>query len=305
LLPALASRFRVGICLASSLLLASLSGGIAASARGENEPAAELADAEEFIPLAEWVNEDGLSGDDIYRQMLDNRFRAYRQLLSLRSKDRAENLQVVELDLKYLRSPKSDKQTSSRTIAKYLRPTDVRHLGYLVINKRKGIDDQFVYRPSARRVRRINVRSEVIAGTDFAIEDVIPQELEDGSHYRLADSEVNGIATYVVAVVPLEDTGSEYSKFVLSIEKEHFVPLQTDYWDNLQVHIKQLRTDPKSITLYEAEEDDVVKQVWIPNRSRMRHLKLESQTVLEVVELDANPGLRKRDFSQRELTASH
>lgn len=36
----------------------------------------------------------------------------------------------------------------------------------------------------------------------------------------------------------------------------------------------------------------------------MVHLKQDSFTELEILSLEANPGLRDRDFSERELTAS-
>ena len=56
--------------------------------------AARGAGADDFIPVDEWRGEDGLTGDDIYEQVLANRFDASRSLLSLSSMDRGERRQL-------------------------------------------------------------------------------------------------------------------------------------------------------------------------------------------------------------------
>lgn len=265
--------------------------------------ASPAAQAEElFIPVEEWVGDDGLTGDDVYDRVLANRFDASRSLLSMSSKDRSEHRQYVELDVKYLRGEPGD-DVVSMSIAKYPRPADVRHMGYLVINKRNAPDDQFVYLPSSRSVRRINARTEAISGTDFTLEDVIPQEAEDADHYRMPDTDHGGTPAWVVTVVPHDDVRSGYSKIVVTVEKQRAVPLQTDYWDDRGVHVKQLRADPRSIQSFTAEQDGEEKRIWIVRRSKMMHLKRESQTVLNVLDFTADPTLSVRDFSQRELTA--
>ena len=184
---------------------------------------APAAPAEDSVSADEWESEDGLDGDAIYDRVLANRFRQSTQLLSLSSKDRGERRQYVEMETKYLRDDDSE-IVVARSLAKYIRPMDVRNMGYLVVNKRSGPDDQFVYQPSSKRVRRINARTEAISGTDFTMEDVIPQEAEDGEHFRLPDTDHAGVPAFVVAVVPHDQTDSSYSKFVITIEKERANP---------------------------------------------------------------------------------
>lgn len=266
-----------------------------------------IAQAAEFLPYEDHVAPDGMTGDDLYRHMLENRFDTFSQTLKMRSGDQSGNFQEVELRLRYKSYRAKKGQILSKTIAKYFSPTDVRHLGYLIINKRSGPDDQFIYRPSSRKVRRVNVRGEAIAGTDFAFEDVVPQEFEDGQHFRLPDVEIEGALHYAVAVVPRPETESEYSKFVLQLEKTHFVPIRTLYWDNKQTLIKQLDAKPGSIERY-AESDDgsgKPRDIWISTESRMRHLQLSTFTELVIESLEPAPDLKDRHFSERELTRSN
>ncbi len=262
----------------------------------------------DFFPTADAPNTDKLSGDDLYQRVLDNRFDAYDQDLQVVSGDGTGRFSTVELRLQYLSFREKSKRVISKTIAKYFAPPDVRHLGYLVINKQNGPDDQFVYRPSSRKVRRVNVRSEAVAGTDFSFEDVVPPEFEDGQHYRMADAEVDGLPVYVVTVIPHAETESQYSKVRISIEKEHFVPIRTLYWDNKQVLIKQLDAQVESLEGFEGEvsesESAEPKTIWIARRARMTRKKNGHFSTLDIQRFAANPALRERDFSQRELTAS-
>ena len=179
----------------------------------------ESKSAEAEIPQAQ------LTGEQIYERVLDNRFYSYFQHLVLESGDRAENVQKTELRLKYLsfRGEKEEERFISKSIAKYTKPQDVRHLGYLVIKKPGGKEDQFIYRPSARRVRRINLRGEAVFGTDFSMEDILPREIEDATYQRLPDSEVEGVSVFAVEVVPLPEKDSEYSKFIVYVE-DHGTP---------------------------------------------------------------------------------
>jgi hypothetical protein len=188
---------------------------------------------------------------------------------------------------------------------KYRSPQDVRHLGYLVINKADGSEDQFVYRPSSRRVRRINLRGEAIFGTDFAFEDIIPQELENATYLRKPDSELEGTSVFVVEVTPVEEQDSEYSKFDVYVTRDHHVALRVEYWDQDGLHIKQLNADAESITPFEAEQKDGLKKIWIARTQKIEHLKLDSWTRLEIEELKAEPKLKKRHFSERELARGH
>lgn len=245
-----------------------------------------------------------LGGDEIYRRVLDNRFDAYEQTLRMESGDRSGLSQETLLHMKYMSFKKKGGKILSKMIAKYFEPQDVRHLGYLIVNKKEGTDDQFVYRPSARRVRRVNLRGEAVFGTDFSFEDIIPQEFEDATYRRLPDLQVGDIDCFSVEVTPTEAADSEYSKFIVHVHKLYYLPIEIFYWDDRDVKTKVLTAEPESITRYEVKEKGAAKDVWIAKRSKIVNLKFESFTRLDVVEFEANPKLRPVDFSERKLTAS-
>jgi len=273
---------------------------LAATSVGASEPVEPA-----VSPIATTLDpEAALTGDEIYKRVLENRFDKYDQTLRMQSGDRSGTAQETLLHVSYMSFRDHSDKVLSKTIAKYFEPQDVRHLGYLVVNKKEGADDQFIYRPSARRVRRVNLRGEAVFGTDFSFEDIIPQEYEDATYRRLPDEVVAEIDCFSVEVTPTAKAESEYSKFVVRVHKANYLPIETWYWDEHDVHTKTLTADPATITRYQVEQKQGVKEVWIARRSKIVNLKFESFTALDVVEFEANPKLTAKDFSERKLTAS-
>lgn len=238
-----------------------------------------------------------LSGKDVYQCVVDNRFRSYAQDARLVSGDRGSAVQESRLTMTWssFRDEKNQpvEGVLSKTIVRYTEPFDLRFSGYLVVNNDLRPNDQFVYLNARRKVRRVNLREEAVFGTDFTFEDIVPHEVEDGDYERMPDAEVEGKAVYVVEVIPKPDENSEYSKFVIHVDKNTCVPLLTRYWDEKGVEVKQLTVIGDKIK--------TVDGVHWPMELTMRNLQLESFTTLLVEKLDPNPTLSRRDFDLRRL----
>ena len=75
-------------------------------------------------------------------------------------------------------------------------PRDVRGTAFLVHAHREGADDQWIYLPALRRVKRISSanRSGSFMGSEFAYEDMTPPEVEKYT-YRYLRDEPRGDAT--------------------------------------------------------------------------------------------------------------
>jgi hypothetical protein len=238
-----------------------------------------------------------LSGRDVYQCVVDNRFRSYVQDARLVSGDRGSAVQESRLEMTW--SSFRDEQERavdgvlSKTIVRYTEPFDLRFSGYLVVNNDARPNDQFVYLNARRKVRRVNLREEAVFGTDFTFEDIVPHEVEDGDYERLPDQDVDGKSVYVVEVTPKPDENSEYSKFVIHVDKRTCVPLLTRYWDEKGVEVKQLTVI--------ADRIKTVDGVHWPMELTMRNLQLESFTTLLVEKLEPNPKLSRRDFDLRRL----
>jgi hypothetical protein len=271
-----------GLCLFSALTWAP----VPASADGTGD--AYLEDA--LPPDAH------LTGKEIYDRVAQNRFRSYIQEVSLFSSDRGGAEQETRLTVtweNFREKEKSDKGILSKTVVRYTHPFEVMHSGYLIINNLERPNDQFVYLASRRRIRRINLAGENLFGTDFSFEDVVPRELEDSTYRRLPDAVVQDVPVFVVEATPRFNEDSEYSRFILHIEKQHYVPIENHYWDTAGVQVKKLNAQLDSLTDFGG--------VWMPMRVTMRHLLHESMTRMMVKEVIPNPDLPRRTFDIRTL----
>ncbi|NNL66056.1 MAG: outer membrane lipoprotein-sorting protein [Myxococcales bacterium] len=238
-----------------------------------------------------------LSGEEIYRRVLENRLDSYEQDARLVSADRGGSQQQTRMTVKYQSFKNAGKRelegVHSKTRLEYVEPFDLRHTTYLVIDKEGATNDQFVYLPTHRRIRRVNLRGEAVFGSDFSFEDVLPRELEDAAYARLPDESVGGVPCFVVEAIPNPKANSEYSRFQFVVEKARYVPLQIRYWNEAGVFFKELQAEHASIERHAT--------AWVPMRSTMRNVLQESWSRLFVDELVANPDFPLSAFSLRGL----
>ena len=248
-------------------------------------------------PVVDAAPTDGLSGRDIYQCVLDNRFSSYIQESRLVSGDRGESSQESRLEMNWKNWRDEEDLAKngilSKTLVRYTHPFDLRFSGYLIVNNEARKNDQFVYLAASRRIRRVNLRKEAVFGTDFTFEDIVPHEIEDGDYQRLPDTKIEQSPVYAVEVTPKEHADSEYSRFLVYVDKTSCVPLRTRYWDEKELEVKELTSPIESVKKFE--------DVHWPMELTMKNLQLETFTTLTVEELEPNAPLRDKEFEVRRL----
>jgi len=249
-------------------------------------------------PLQDALGPDAYrSGRDIYQCVLDNRFDAYVQHSKLLSGDRGGATQESRLRMTWssFRDPEGEPggEVLSKTLVKYLDPFDLRFSGYLIINNHARKNDQFVYLATSRRIRRVNLRREAVFGTDFSFEDLVPREIEDGDYRRLPDKVVQDTSVYVVEIIPRDYAESDYSRFVIHVDKTNCVPLLTRYWDKREMLVKELTAPSADVKQIDG--------IYWPSTLTMRNLQIDTFTTLTVQDLEPNPKLPQKTFDLRRL----
>jgi Outer membrane lipoprotein-sorting protein len=273
------------------LLRAALAAALVAAAVPSTRSAL-AAPAEDYRPP-----DAGLTGADIYRRVINNRFTAFSQDVTLTSGDRGGNEQHSKLHMKWVdMHDAEDKPTEgylSKTLVVYTEPFDLRYTAYLVLQRNDPPNDQFVYMPSRRRVRRVNLRGETIFGTDFSFEDIIPREFESADYVRRPDEMFEDVPCFVVEATPKPEQNSEYSKFLLYVDKKRNVPLKIRYWDMAGIEVKELISPPSSVKEFDG--------VFVPMKATIRNLQQDSYSVGEIDKLEPNPPISKSVFDPRRL----
>ena len=95
-------------------------------------------------------------------------------------------------------------------------PMDVKGTAFLSHTHVKEADDQWLYLPALKRVKRIssNNKSGPFMGSEFAYEDISSQEVEKYTYEWLRDEKINGHDTFVMIRYPTYEH-SGYSKQIV------------------------------------------------------------------------------------------
>jgi hypothetical protein len=276
--------------LATTLLAA----GVARADRAVETPSPE--EVEEVLPEGK---ERG--GREIYDRLFKNRKRLRTVVEHGRivSKDPAGNPQETRFVLKAKDFRDAAGQPTDGIYAKVMitltGPRELEHTGYLYVHRADRAADQFIYSPLRKRMARANLRGQNVAGTDFSFDDFLTtlDELEHARYRRLPDEVVDGAPCYVVEAVMTSKSRSRYTRSVAAIDKTHYVPLRTRYWDEVGVESKELRSPRASLTAYDG--------VWVPSESTMIDLLEQTSSTVTIESLDPNPTLADGEFSPSAL----
>lgn len=111
-------------------------------------------------------------------------------------------------------------------------PDNVRGTVLLTHAHESGDDEQWLYLPSAKRVRRISAghKTGAFMGSEFTYEDLTPPVLSKYTHERLADTDFEGTPCFQIERRPRGE-GSGYSREVVRLDRERLVPLSIEFYD--------------------------------------------------------------------------
>ncbi len=272
--------------LAAALLAAALP-ALPGAARGGD------AEAHVLEPAPATPEPDGESGRAIYERFLGQRLRESRQELRVVSRDPGGSAQTTRFTISSKDLRGEDDAPTDGILAKMLievsEPFDLRHTAYLIIAKEPGPDDEFIYQPSQRSVKRADLKNTSLLGTDYTFNDVAYQKIDDAEYARLADEVVDGKPVYVVEVNVHDDVQVAFPRTILYLEQETLVPLRMRYWDPYGVEIKEMTAPASSVRSFDG--------TWVATESTMRDLRQGTTSTLLVDDLDPHPDFPKKTFS--------
>ena len=187
----------------------------------------------------------------------------------------------------------------SKGLIKFTGPADIRDVGLLTWEQPKEKDDdQWLYIPAARRVKRIasGGKKNAFMGTDLAFEDLRPENL-DAHNYKLVKNEsIDGHDCYVIESTPStskETKESGYGKRVFWIRKDILVTLKTEFFDKKDRLIK-VGTSKELVSL----SGDIYRI----NRSETETVRKKTKTVMIIEGRNLEPNFDESFFSQQNLS---
>ena len=128
-----------------------------------------------------------------------------------------------------------------KTLSIFDKPRDVKGTAFLSFSHKEGADDQWLYLPALKSVKKIssNNKSGPFMGSEFAFEDLSSQEVEKYTYKYLGDDVLDGINCFMLERDPV-DPKSGYTVQIVWIDKEDYKPLKVDYYDRKSSLLKTL-----------------------------------------------------------------
>ncbi|MEM6455943.1 MAG: outer membrane lipoprotein-sorting protein [Acidobacteriota bacterium] len=172
-------------------------------------------------------------------------------------------------------------------------PRDVKGTAFLTFSHVDGDDDQWLYLPALRRVKRISSsnKSGPFMGSEFAYEDISSQEVEEYTYRYLREEEVDGQRTWVVERVPVHPK-SGYTRQEVFYDQAEFRVLRTVYYD---------RKDDLLKTLDQTEFAQYLDRYWRPLRMTMVNHQTGKSTELQWSDFTFRNGYTDGDFDRASL----
>ncbi len=172
-------------------------------------------------------------------------------------------------------------------------PRDVAGTALLSFTHKEGPDDQWLYLPALKRVKRIasDNKSGPFMGSEFAYEDITSQEVEKYSYKYLRDETLDGMEVFVLERDP-KDEKSGYTRQIVWLDKEHYKERKIEYYDRKNSLLKTL-----VFSDYKLHKD----KFWRAENMYMENHQTGKSTRLEQTSFDFDANLRDRDFDKNSL----
>lgn len=209
----------------------------------------------------------------------------------------------LEMILRNKRGQESRRQLRTRTLevegdgdkslSLFLEPGDVKGTASLTYSHGLEPDDQWLYLPALKRVKRISSKNKSgpFMGSEFAFEDLGSQEVEKYSYKYLKDEPCGTYECYVIERFPAYKY-SGYTRQISWIDKQAFRPMKIEFYDRKNSLLK---------TLTFSGYRQYAGQHWRADSMVMKNHQTGKSTVLDWSNYAFKTGLTENDFDKNSL----
>jgi outer membrane lipoprotein-sorting protein len=172
-------------------------------------------------------------------------------------------------------------------------PADVKGTKMLTYSHGLEPDDQWLYLPALKKVKRISSRNKSgpFMGSTFAFEDLGSQEVEKYSYKYLRNEPCGEMDCYVIERYPAYEF-SGYTRQVAWIDTEGYRIVKAEYYDRKKSLLK---------TLIASDFQQYLGHYWRPGLMNMVNHQTGKSTLLEWQDYEFKTGLTDRDFRSQTL----
>lgn len=172
-------------------------------------------------------------------------------------------------------------------------PLDIKGTAMLTWSHALEPDDQWIYLPALKRVKRIasKNKSGPFMGSEFAYEDIASDEVEKFTYKYLKDENYDGMDCYMVERYPAYEY-SGYTRQISWIDKKDFQPRKTVFYDRKNALLK---------TLTYKGYQQYLDKYWRADEMFMENHQTGKNTQLLWKNYQFGKGFTDRDFDKNTL----
>lgn len=184
-------------------------------------------------------------------------------------------------------------EDGDKSLVYFQQPRDVKGTALLSYAHILDPDDQWLYLPKLKRVKRISStnKSGPFVGSEFAFEDISAQELGKYSYKWLRDEPCGDLTCAVLEQTPLYEN-SGYTKQVTWYDLSEYRQQKVDYYD---------RKDELLKTLQFNDYKQYLGKYWRAHELFMTNHQTGKKTRLVYENYEFQTGLADRDFRKKTL----
>jgi len=172
-------------------------------------------------------------------------------------------------------------------------PADVKGTNFLTFTHKTGPDDQWLYLPALKRVKRISSRNKSgpFMGSEFAYEDLSSQEIEKYTYKYLREEACGELQCFVIERVPV-DRYSGYTRQLVWLDQQEYRTQKVVFYDRKNAILK---------TLVYSNYRQYLDKYWRADEMFMENHQTGKSTRLIWDNYRFQTGLTERDFDRNSL----
>lgn len=173
-------------------------------------------------------------------------------------------------------------------------PADIKGTAMLTYAHGLEADDQWMYLPALKRVKRIASRNKSgpFMGSEFAFEDLGSQEVEKYTYKFLREEPcAENWTCYVSERVPAYKY-SGYSRQITWVDTQEYRPVKIEFYDRKNTLLK---------TLTQSDYKEYIGKYWRASKMHMINHQTGKESILEWTDYQFRTGLTEQDFNKNAL----
>jgi outer membrane lipoprotein-sorting protein len=185
------------------------------------------------------------------------------------------------------------KDQGDKSLSIFDHPRDVKGTAFLSHTKILEPDDQWLFLPALKRVKRISSanKSGPFVGSEFAYEDLTSFEVGKYKYEWLRDEPCGELTCFVTVRYPLyQDSG--YTRQVTWVDTKEYRIQKVEFYDRKEELLK---------TLTSSEFKQYLGKYWRAHRMHMENHQTGKKTTLVFSDFKFNADLKESDFTKNRL----